>query len=119
MLFPSSADLPDPEIKSVSLISPALEVSSLPLAPPGKPIYINVCVCVCVCVYTFIECNLIDTKHQLISGYTYLHIALITLNARFGLICNFKYVSTFSTCFKIDQRVHSGLLELYADMYIH
>ena len=50
----SPGDLPDPEIKSVSLISPALEVSSLPLAPPGKPIYINVCVCVCVCVCVYL-----------------------------------------------------------------
>ena len=31
-------DLPDPEIEPVSLGSPTLEVDSLPLAPPGKPV---------------------------------------------------------------------------------
>ena len=35
--FPSPGDLPDPEIKPVSLTSPALQVDSLPLKPPGKP----------------------------------------------------------------------------------
>ena len=31
-------DLPDPGIKPASLMSPALQAGSLPLAPPGKPI---------------------------------------------------------------------------------
>ena len=31
-------DLPDPGIKPPSLMSPALQAGSLPLAPPGKPI---------------------------------------------------------------------------------
>ena len=38
--FPSLGELPDPGIKPVSLVSPALAASSLPLAPPlppGKP----------------------------------------------------------------------------------
>ena len=35
--FPSPGDLPDPGIKPVSLMSPALAASCLPLAPPGKP----------------------------------------------------------------------------------
>ena len=35
--FPPPGDLPDPEIDSASLISPALEMSSLPLMWPGKP----------------------------------------------------------------------------------
>ena len=30
-------DLPDPGIEPTSLASPALQVGSLPLAPPGKP----------------------------------------------------------------------------------
>ena len=33
-----SGDLPDPGIKPAPLISPALTVGSLPLAPPGKPV---------------------------------------------------------------------------------
>ena len=81
------------------------KVSSLPLVPPGKPIYIYKCLYfffffVCVCVYTFIECNFIDTKHQLISGYTYLHIVLITLNALFGLICNLSMFIPFPPVLK-------------------
>ena len=31
-------DLPDPGIKPTSLMSPAVAVGPLPLAPPGKPI---------------------------------------------------------------------------------
>ena len=42
---PPPGDLPNPGTETVSLLSPALEVGSLPLAPPGK----HVCVCVCVC----------------------------------------------------------------------
>ena len=42
--FPSPGYLPNPGIKPRS---PALQVDSLPIEPPRKP----VCVCVCVCVY--------------------------------------------------------------------
>ena len=35
---PPPGDLPDPGIELVSLMSPALQVGSLPLVPPGKPI---------------------------------------------------------------------------------
>ena len=37
--FPRSppGDVPDPGIKPMSLMSPALEASSLPLLPSGKP----------------------------------------------------------------------------------
>ena len=48
---PPPGDLPNPGTETVSLLSPALEVGSLPLAPPGK----HVCVCVCVCVHNFVE----------------------------------------------------------------
>ena len=34
---PSPGDLPDPEIKPVSPVSPALQVDSLPAEPSGKP----------------------------------------------------------------------------------
>ena len=36
---PAPGDLPDPGIEPTSLMSPALEADSLPLAPPGKPSY--------------------------------------------------------------------------------
>ena len=36
--FPSPGDLPNPEIKPTSLLSPDGQADSLPLAPPGKPI---------------------------------------------------------------------------------
>ena len=35
--FPPPGDLPEPGIESTSLLSPALQVDSLPLAPSGKP----------------------------------------------------------------------------------
>ena len=35
--MPSSRDLPDPGVEPVSLIFPAWQAGSLPLAPPGKP----------------------------------------------------------------------------------
>ena len=35
--MPSSGDLPNPGIKPVSLVSPALASGSLPLVPAGKP----------------------------------------------------------------------------------
>ena len=35
--FPPPGDLSDPEVDSASLISPALEMGSLPLVSPGKP----------------------------------------------------------------------------------
>ena len=35
--FPSPRDLPNPGIEFESLMSPALQVGSLPLVPPGKP----------------------------------------------------------------------------------
>ena len=39
--FPPPGDLPDLGIKLRCLVSPALQVGSLPLAPPEKPIYSN------------------------------------------------------------------------------
>ena len=36
--FPHPGDLPKPGIKPVSLAAPALQVDSLPLAPPKKPL---------------------------------------------------------------------------------
>ena len=38
--FPSPRDLPNAEIEPASLTSPALQVDSLPLMPPGKPFYL-------------------------------------------------------------------------------
>ena len=35
--FPPSGDLPNPGIKPMFPVSPALQTNSLPLAPPGKP----------------------------------------------------------------------------------
>ena len=35
--FPPPADLPDPEIEPVSLVSPALAGGFLTTGPPGKP----------------------------------------------------------------------------------
>ena len=35
--FPSPGDLPNPGIKSTSLVSPALQADSLPTETPGKP----------------------------------------------------------------------------------
>ena len=35
--FPSPGDLPDPGIESKSLVSPALQMDSLPTKPSGKP----------------------------------------------------------------------------------
>ena len=35
--FPPSGNLPDPGIKPVSPMSPALQVDSLPAKPSGKP----------------------------------------------------------------------------------
>ena len=35
--LPPPGDLPDPGIEPTSLVSPALQVGSLPLEPPGKP----------------------------------------------------------------------------------
>ena len=37
MPFSTPGDLPDPGIEPVSLVSPALQVDSLPDEPPGKP----------------------------------------------------------------------------------
>ena len=37
---PPPGDIPDPEIEPMS--SPALKVDSLPVVPPGKPIYIYI-----------------------------------------------------------------------------
>ena len=34
---PPPEDLPDPDIEPVAHMSPALQVGSLPLVPPGKP----------------------------------------------------------------------------------
>ena len=46
--FPSPGDLPDPEIKPVSPVSPARQADSLPLVPSGKPLVhdkhtLNIC----------------------------------------------------------------------------
>ena len=35
--FPTPGELPNPEIKPLSVASPALQTDSLPLAPPEKP----------------------------------------------------------------------------------
>ena len=39
--FPSPGDLLDLRIEPASLVSPALQAGSLPLAPPGKPQSLN------------------------------------------------------------------------------
>ena len=39
--FPSPGDLPDQGIEPSSLVSPALQVYSLPLAPPEKPFFVG------------------------------------------------------------------------------
>ena len=39
--FPSPGDLPELEIKPVSLVSPELADDSLPIEPLGKPLYIE------------------------------------------------------------------------------
>ena len=39
MPYPPPVDLPNPGIKSASLMSPVLQAGSLPLALPGKPNY--------------------------------------------------------------------------------
>ena len=39
--FPSPGHLPDPGIKPTTLVSPALQVNSLPLVPPGKPLFVG------------------------------------------------------------------------------
>ena len=36
--FPFPGDLPDPGIEPTSPVSPALQVDSLPLVPPGKQV---------------------------------------------------------------------------------
>ena len=38
LAFPPPGDLPHPGIKPASLVSPALQVASLPLEPLGKPV---------------------------------------------------------------------------------
>ena len=37
VLFPTPGDPPNPSIKPMSFVSPALQADSLLLAPPGKP----------------------------------------------------------------------------------
>ena len=37
--FPPPGDLPDPGIKPISPVSPALQADSLPTEPPGNPSY--------------------------------------------------------------------------------
>ena len=41
MPLPSPGDLPDPGIEPVSLMSPALQEGSLPLAPPKPPLHLG------------------------------------------------------------------------------
>ena len=38
--FPSPGDLPDPEIKPVSFVSPTLQADSLPLSHKGSPFFL-------------------------------------------------------------------------------
>ena len=40
MLFPPLGDFPDPEIKSVSFVSPTLQADSLPLSHKGSPFFL-------------------------------------------------------------------------------
>ena len=51
---PPPGDLPDPEIKPASLMSPALQAGSLPLAPLGKP-YTHIPKCKFIYLYTEME----------------------------------------------------------------
>ena len=51
---PPPGDLPDPEIKPASLMSPALQAGSLPLVPPGKP-YTHIPKCKFIYLYTEME----------------------------------------------------------------
>ena len=51
---PPPEDLPDPGIEPVSPAAPALQVGSLPLAPPGKPIWT---------LYSFSNHNQFQCRH--------------------------------------------------------
>ena len=48
--IPPQGHLVHPGIELVSLMSPALQADSLPLAPPGKPIYIYKHIFVKICI---------------------------------------------------------------------
>ena len=39
--FPPLRNIPDPEIEPASLLPPALQADSLPVAPPGKPLTLH------------------------------------------------------------------------------
>ena len=41
LLCPPPGDLPDPGIRPISPVSPALQAHSLPTEPPGKPTSLN------------------------------------------------------------------------------
>ena len=47
--FPSLGDLPN---QGITPRSPTLQVDSLPLEPPGKPIYMHIYTQVYACIYT-------------------------------------------------------------------
>ena len=59
---PPPEDLPNPGIKPKSLVSPALAVGLLPLAPPEKPINMYSCnnfmyyICIIIQYYMSIRC---------------------------------------------------------------
>ena len=71
----SPGDLPDPGIKAVSPVSPALQVDSLPAEPPGKPIPVETLAnyLTSLCLYFFIHKNENDNKkaHRSHEGLKY------------------------------------------------
>ena len=62
----SPGDLPDPGIKAVSPVSPALQVDSLPPEPPGKPILVETLAIylTSLCLYFFIHKNNNKKAHR-------------------------------------------------------
>ena len=47
--------------------------------------------------YNFTGYNIINIKYQFISGYTYLHVAIISTSILFALICNLSMCLHFAS----------------------
>ena len=113
--FPSPGDLPNPRIKAVFFMSPALAGGFFTTSTTWEAPFICTCVCKCVCMHVYMHVSLASTylTHYLYQPISYPHHIndrTMSCCSLLGLCLNYVHTHISSYIFIYIHIVH--LLEL-------